>query len=246
MRRLAGWLAGKARCLACRCVSTSTSLPQAFCRRIDGGQKTDTNQGVCMASKNLSCKGWRHPSTYTMPSIVCAVFFLIITGTNGALRLEVGARVDNAADKPQGTRAADEHVSFSQFPRVRCCHPPRKAKKYINTYPNVNNSEVGRGVSRVNCFFATTPAHRFHARTPPPPDPKRYFCAASWVCVGPQVIESVSEDGQDFGVTYMGYGTEGTASITTLRQITRSPRPVAAAAAAKGLECRALYVGDGT
>lgn len=66
------------------------------------------------------------------------------------------------------------------------------------------------------------------------------------LCVGSQVIESVSEDGQDFGVTYMGFGTEGTASITTLRQITRSARPVAAAAAAKGLECRALYVGDGT
>ncbi|CBJ33140.1 conserved unknown protein [Ectocarpus siliculosus] len=62
----------------------------------------------------------------------------------------------------------------------------------------------------------------------------------------PAVIDSVSEDGQDFGVTYMGYGTEGTATITTLRQITRSPRPVAAAAAVKGLECRALYVGDGT
>lgn len=61
-----------------------------------------------------------------------------------------------------------------------------------------------------------------------------------------QVIERVSEDGQDFGVTYMGYGTEGTATITTLRQITRSPRPVGAAAAVKGLECRALYVGDGT
>ncbi|CAN0023037.1 unnamed protein product [Pylaiella littoralis] len=62
----------------------------------------------------------------------------------------------------------------------------------------------------------------------------------------PAVIESVSEDGQHFGVTYMGYGTEGTATITTLRQITRSPRPVAATAALKGLECRALYVGDGT
>lgn len=61
-----------------------------------------------------------------------------------------------------------------------------------------------------------------------------------------KVIESVSEDGQHFGVTYMGYGTEGTATITTLRQITRSPRPVAATAALKGLECRALYVGDGT
>ncbi|CAN0223494.1 unnamed protein product, partial [Hapterophycus canaliculatus] len=60
------------------------------------------------------------------------------------------------------------------------------------------------------------------------------------------VIESVSENGQDFGVTYLGYGTEGTATITTLRQITRSPRPVASAAAVKGLECRALYVGDGT
>lgn len=60
------------------------------------------------------------------------------------------------------------------------------------------------------------------------------------------MIDTVSGDGQDFGVSYMGYGTEGTATITTLRQITRSPRPVAVAAAEKGFECRALYVGDGT
>lgn len=60
-----------------------------------------------------------------------------------------------------------------------------------------------------------------------------------------QKIKKTSEDGQDFEVTYVGYGTEGSATITTLRQITRSPRPVAATAAVKGLECRALYVGDG-
>ena len=60
-----------------------------------------------------------------------------------------------------------------------------------------------------------------------------------------QVIKKASEDGQDFEVTYMGFGTEGSATITTLRQITRSSRPVVAAAAVKGLECRALYVGDG-
>ena len=56
----------------------------------------------------------------------------------------------------------------------------------------------------------------------------------------------MSADGQDFGVSYMGYGTAGTATITTLRQITRSPRPVPVAVAEKGFECRALYVGDGT
>ncbi|CAM9341304.1 unnamed protein product, partial [Ascophyllum nodosum] len=61
----------------------------------------------------------------------------------------------------------------------------------------------------------------------------------------PAVIKKASEDGQDFEVTYMGFGTEGSATITTLRQITRSSRPVVAAAAVKGLECRALYVGDG-
>lgn len=61
-----------------------------------------------------------------------------------------------------------------------------------------------------------------------------------------QIIKKASEDGQDFEVTYMGYGTEGSATITTLRQITRSPRPVPEASAVKGLECRALYVGDGT
>lgn len=61
-----------------------------------------------------------------------------------------------------------------------------------------------------------------------------------------QVIKSMSDDGQDFEVTYMGFGSEGSATITTLRQITRPPRPVPFAAAKKGFECRALYVEDAT
>lgn len=116
----------------------------------------------------------------------------------------------------------------------------------------------GGGQHRFSTRAETTTAMTTASTTNDYTDHK--YCSVFWVCNDQrvkhlrflrvfwpaQVIDSVSEDGQDFGVTYMGYGTEGTATITTLRQITRSPRPVAAAAAVKGLECRALYVGDGT
>ncbi|CAM9672429.1 unnamed protein product, partial [Choristocarpus tenellus] len=58
-------------------------------------------------------------------------------------------------------------------------------------------------------------------------------------------IQSVSDDGQEFEITYMGFGTQGTATITTLRQIVPPPHPVAKSLAKKGYSCKALYIEDG-